>query len=225
LQPDLHLDDKGAVVGTGTIGNSISCSALSIRKIRERQGDVLIEVQRGVLVYDDASKMLNILLDEDAGLVQISVPQGETADALQHLFDSLFDFDLDAHLRTCWVSSVPNPWERQTVLASSEIGSFDGQPVYLVKTGVVQAPRVIHAPDPEYSERARAKKLQGTTTLWAIIGADGLPKLLGVVQPLGTGLTTKAAEAVSNWSFHPATKNGEPVAVMLRMEINFRSPW
>jgi protein TonB len=37
------------------------------------------------------------------------------------------------------------------------------------------------------------------------------------------GLDEKAVEAVQQYKFKPAMKNGLPVAVYLRVEVNFRS--
>jgi hypothetical protein len=42
------------------------------------------------------------------------------------------------------------------------------------------------------------------------------------VKPLGYGLSEKAIEAVSRYRFKPAMKNGEPVPVMVNVEVNFR---
>jgi periplasmic protein TonB len=36
------------------------------------------------------------------------------------------------------------------------------------------------------------------------------------------GLHQKAMEAVRNWKFEPAKKNGKPVAVQINVEGNFR---
>jgi periplasmic protein TonB len=88
--------------------------------------------------------------------------------------------------------------------------------------GGVSAPRVIYAPDPEYSDEARKAKYQGTVVLWAVIGADGLPKDLRVQRALGMGLDQKALEAVRRWRFEPAMKGGQPVAVQVNIELNFR---
>src|SRR5579884_667680 len=79
--------------------------------------------------------------------------------------------------------------------------------------GGVSAPKVISAPDPEYSEEARKAKYQGTVVLWVIIGADGRTKDVKVQRPVGMGLDQKAVEAVKRWVFEPATKDGKPVNV------------
>ena len=100
-------------------------------------------------------------------------------------------------------------------------GGGMGGGVYRVGGGV-KAPREIYAPDPEYSEEARKAKYQGTVILWVIVGADGKPRDVKIARSLGMGLDEKAIEAVRTWKFAPATKDGQPVAVQINVEVNFR---
>jgi TonB family protein len=88
--------------------------------------------------------------------------------------------------------------------------------------GGVSAPRALETPDPDYSEEARKARYQGTCVLWLIVGPDGKPRDIKVARPLGMGLDQKAIEAVRNWRFAPAMKDGKPVAVQINVEVNFR---
>ncbi len=88
--------------------------------------------------------------------------------------------------------------------------------------GGVSAPRALFAPDPEYSEEARKAKYQGTVVLWVVVGPDGRPHEVRVQRSLGLGLDEKAIEAVRQWRFEPAKKDGTPVAVQINVEVNFR---
>jgi protein TonB len=88
--------------------------------------------------------------------------------------------------------------------------------------GGVSAPRALFAPDPEYSEEARKAKWQGTVVLWVIVGPDGRPRDIKIQRSLGMGLDEKAIEAVRQWKFDPAKKDGQPVAVQINVEVNFR---
>jgi TonB family protein len=88
--------------------------------------------------------------------------------------------------------------------------------------GGVSAPRAIFQPDPEYSEEARKAKFQGTCVLGLVVGPDGRPRDIKVQRSLGLGLDEKAMEAVKNWRFDPALKDGKPVAVQISVEVDFR---
>lgn len=100
-------------------------------------------------------------------------------------------------------------------------GGGIGGGVYRVGGGV-SAPRALYAPDPEYSEEARKAKYQGTVVLWVIVGPDGRPHDIRIQRSVGMGLDEKAIEAVRTWKFEPARKDGQPVAVQINVEVNFR---
>jgi TonB family protein len=72
-------------------------------------------------------------------------------------------------------------------------------------------PRIIAQVDPEFSEKARQAKFQGLCVLSIIIEPDGTPSNIQVSRKLGMGLDEKAIEAVKQWRFQPAMKDGHPV--------------
>lgn len=86
----------------------------------------------------------------------------------------------------------------------------------------VTPPHVISMPDPPYSEQARKKKIQGVVVLSLTVGADGNTHDITVERGLGYGLDEKAVEAVSQWKFKPALKDGEPIERRINVEVNFR---
>jgi TonB family protein len=88
--------------------------------------------------------------------------------------------------------------------------------------GGVSAPIAIYRPDPDYSEEARKAKYQGVVVLGLIVDASGRPRDVRVARSLGMGLDEKAIEAVRQWKFEPAKKDGVPVAVNINVEVNFR---
>jgi len=100
-------------------------------------------------------------------------------------------------------------------------GGGIGGGIYRVGGGV-SAPRAIYSPDPDYSDEARKAKYQGTVVLWLIVDANGRPRDERVARSLGMGLDQRAMEAVRNWRFEPAMKDGHPVAVQINVEVNFR---
>ncbi len=87
--------------------------------------------------------------------------------------------------------------------------------------GGISAPRAVSTPDPEYTEEARTAKTQGTCVLWLIVDDKGRPRNLRVVRGLGYGLDAKAIQAVEQWRFQPALKDGQPVSVQISVEVGF----
>lgn len=99
-------------------------------------------------------------------------------------------------------------------------GGGIGGGVYKVGGGI-SAPQAISSPDPDYTEEARRAKKQGTCVLWLIVDAAGRPRDIKVVRGLGLGLDAKALEAVRQWRFQPALKDGKPVDVEISVEVEF----
>jgi periplasmic protein TonB len=88
--------------------------------------------------------------------------------------------------------------------------------------GGISAPQAVSTPDPEYTEEARNAKTQGTCILWLIVDDQGRPRDIRVVRGLGMGLDAKAIEAVKQWKFQPALKDGRPVNVQISVEVGFK---
>lgn len=85
----------------------------------------------------------------------------------------------------------------------------------------VSPPRVMHQPEPDFSEFARKTRYQGVVTLAVTVDKNGLPQNVQIANPLGAGLDAKAVEAVSAWKFKPAEKDGRPVDVKIAIEVDF----
>jgi len=88
--------------------------------------------------------------------------------------------------------------------------------------GDVTAPKLVHAPDPEFTEKARRAKYQGVCVISTVVDAKGSPTQVKVVRHLGMGLEKKAVEAVKQYKFEPGMRLGKPVAVKVNIEVNFR---
>jgi protein TonB len=88
--------------------------------------------------------------------------------------------------------------------------------------GGVRAPIVLHQVDPEFSEEARKAKFSGNVLVDLIVDEQGNPSHVRVVRGVGLGLDEKAVEAVRQYRFKPATKDGKPVKVELTVDVNFQ---
>ena len=95
-------------------------------------------------------------------------------------------------------------------------------PLYTAGTAGVTLPKVNYAPDPMYTKAARDAKIVGTVVLWLVVNKQGLPERIKVQRSLDPGLDQAAVDAVERWKFEPACKDGQPVAFMLIVEVNFK---
>jgi TonB family protein len=86
----------------------------------------------------------------------------------------------------------------------------------------VTPPKPISTPNAEYTDQARRKKISGTVLVDLIVNADGTVRSVSVLQKLEPSLDKQAVKAVRQWTFQPATKDGEPVPIHLKAEVSFR---
>jgi len=85
------------------------------------------------------------------------------------------------------------------------------------------APPVAHRKvDPKYVASAIAEKVEGKVQLFCVVGKDGMVSQIEMVRGADTRLNTSAIEALGKWEFFPATREGEPVAVDVLVEIPFK---
>jgi len=97
----------------------------------------------------------------------------------------------------------------------------DSEIVYKIG-GEISAPVLLSKVEPDYSQDARAAKYQGSVLLYAEVGVDGSAHNIRVSRGLGLGLNEKAIQAIRQWKFKPAGKDGQPVRVGVNIEVNFR---
>lgn len=86
---------------------------------------------------------------------------------------------------------------------------------------VNRQPELVERTEPEYTEEAFIGRTQGSVGIHVEIDAEGVPRNLRVVRPLGLGLDEQALTALKQWRFRPARKDGANVACRVIYEINF----
>jgi TonB family protein len=86
----------------------------------------------------------------------------------------------------------------------------------------VTAPKPVYHPNAEYTDKARKKKIQGSVVVSIVVTDEGTVRDAQIASGLEKDLDKQALKAVSTWKFEPATKDGKPVAVRIRVEVDFR---
>jgi len=76
--------------------------------------------------------------------------------------------------------------------------------------------------DPAYPMQLMRENVHGTVILYGVIHADGSVGNVRVLRGVDERLDRFASEAVAQWKFDPATKNGTPVDVEATFQIPFR---
>jgi TonB family protein len=83
-------------------------------------------------------------------------------------------------------------------------------------------PMATRTVDPAYPVQLMRENVAGTVILYAVIHADGSVGDVRVLRSVDERLDRFASEAVAQWKFEPATKNGSPVDVEATFKIPFR---
>ena len=88
----------------------------------------------------------------------------------------------------------------------------------------ITAARALEVPAPEYPDKARRRRIQGTVVVALAINKKGEIDRVKVVQPLDPALDEAAVDALKHWRFAPAEKDGEAVPFQVLVEVRFRVP-
>ena len=94
---------------------------------------------------------------------------------------------------------------------------------YFRPGGAVSMPTVLKEVKPSYTADAMRQKIQGIVMVEAVVREDGTVGQVQVVRSLDQnfGLDQEAIKAVRLWRFLPGKKQGQPVSVLVEIELTF----
>lgn len=95
----------------------------------------------------------------------------------------------------------------------------DDETVYDLGPGITP-PRVVKQVNPHYSTDHGVRPV-GSVIIALVVTSRGVPKDPRVVKGLDKELDESAVQAVEEWRFTPAQKNGKAVAVRVSVQIRF----
>jgi periplasmic protein TonB len=100
-------------------------------------------------------------------------------------------------------------------------GGFGGG-AYRPGNGVTQ-PRLLREVKPNYTAEAMRAKIQGVVWLEAVVLENGSVGQVRVIRSLDPtfGLDLEAERTVKKWVFAPGTRLGQPVPVLIEIEMSF----
>jgi TonB family protein len=64
--------------------------------------------------------------------------------------------------------------------------------------------------------------VEGDVVLEIVVQRDGTVGNVRTLRSLGAGLDQKAADAVRQWRFNPARRQGVPVDVVVQVSVEFK---
>ena len=86
----------------------------------------------------------------------------------------------------------------------------------------VSGAKPVYVPNPEYTEKARKKGIEGTLLLAIAVNRSGGVDAVKILRSIDPGLDQQAIDAVKQWKFSPAEKDGEPIPFQTQVEVHFR---
>jgi protein TonB len=110
-------------------------------------------------------------------------------------------------------------WLIGSIATSLAVAQTDDEVVYDLGPDVTP-PRVVKQVNPHYSTDHGVRAV-GSVIIALVVSSKGLPKDPHVVKGLDQELDASAVEAVKEWRFSPAQKNGKPIAVRVSVQIQF----
>jgi len=102
-------------------------------------------------------------------------------------------------------------------LAHAPPAQYDG----MIWASGTTIPKVLTRVEPQYTSEAAQARVTGTVVLQGVIGTDGSTKVVKIVKPLTLDLTLSAVEAIQQWTFIPANRDGKEIPVSVVIEVHF----
>jgi periplasmic protein TonB len=99
-------------------------------------------------------------------------------------------------------------------------GGIGGGP-YRPGSGI-EPPRLLREVKADYTEEARQRGISGEVVMEIVVRRDGSIGDIKILQGLGGGLNDRAVQAVRQWRFAPAQRQGVPVDVIVEVAVEFK---
>jgi len=166
-----------------------------------------------------ADAYANVLLDAarecSSSLLLSCAMQARPSTALQQRFAHLFAWRNEPRASSRRIAfALP-------VLLVLLTGVSCAEKIYKIGPGIV-APKVLQKTDPNYTDQARAAKIEGPVVLSIVVGTDQRAHDIKVTKSLDPGMDANAIAAIKAWQFQPGTRKGKPVPVRATIQVNFK---
>jgi TonB family protein len=86
----------------------------------------------------------------------------------------------------------------------------------------IDPPRLLQEVKASYTDEARRQNITGDVELEIVVRRDGTVGDVRVLRGLGGGLNDRAVQAVRQWRFSPAHRQGVPVDVIVEVALEFK---
>jgi TonB family protein len=170
--------------------------------------------------FRELERTQRLLSATNPELVKIHERMAQLNDDLTRVEEQLRRQALERQQLTTTVTVSPTPG---AISDRWPFVSLSGRaPLNTIATRIpgLQMPVVTKSPKPQHSAEAMRARVEGTVRLEALVDERGLVADVRVVKSIPL-LDQSALEAARQWEFKPALLNGEPVPVLVVLELEF----
>lgn len=123
-------------------------------------------------------------------------------------------------LLACCVAGCQSTEGLQAISPVSNVVHFTGE--YYQPGEVDQPPVSVLQVPPNFPRIMQKARIDGKVIIEMIVDAKGVPQQVQVAQATHPLYVEPALNAVRQWRYRPALKNGQPVASQLTVPLEFR---
>jgi TonB family protein len=110
----------------------------------------------------------------------------------------------------------------ELVLSTNTSLFVGGERVYRAKE-VTQKAVLTYKPEPDFTEKAKKKKINGIVLMRVVLTAAGEVRVVNILKKLPHGLTEEAVEAASRIKFKPALIENKAVPQTILLQYHFET--
>jgi TonB family protein len=165
--------------------------------------------------------VLDVIVDVDGKPRQLNVVRGLGSGLDQNALVAVRDWHFVPGKRNGSPVEAPVRIDVEFSLKTSELNeSIANDMATRIGPGVTP-PQVVYRSDPVYPTNAQSIGTAGAVVLDAIIPEDGIPRVIRVIRSLDWQFDESAINALKQWRFSPAMKDGSPVKVRMNVAVEF----
>lgn len=236
---NLHFGADGSALGNPEVAFATSDARFEVQSATLKGNQLTLTGDLPLAFYDENEKSVSYHSGLTKRTIEIDLADASPAAAMETFWKVFFRPD-ETVPATCTLeefrkereeaAAKPRPSKDQQLESSLEFGQRGQQAAHcrangdrivsdvVRRNGGVKAPRATYTPDPEYPKNQR---LTGKVILQLIVDRTGHASAMIVEKTFAPGYDEAAAAAVHTWKFAPATREGEPIPVVVNVEVEF----
>lgn len=227
---NLKYDSEGALSKGGNPGTWTLNAYFEPEKINLTKKSIILSGKRIFWSYDDSQNAPRLF--RDSGNTKIEISRSSEQKDMSGIMTSLLTVfhkngeSLEDYVPPYWKNIIKANFDvkltQRPKPPGSMLTSMPPAPTNVARVDFTP-PVVRNMPKPDYTEEARAVRLNGIIVFSVVIDEDGNVKVTDIIKPLGMGLDDKSVRNIEeNWEFSPAMRNGVPVSMDSVIEFQFK---